>query len=227
MKKLMNSKLIPAIAQDRRSGEVLMLAYMNKESLRKTLQTGYAHYYSRSRRKLWKKGETSGHVQKVREIRLDCDQDTILLTVDQTGPACHTGRKNCFFRVLGKNGKAKIRTSHPPSQPSPSRGEGGSSLGNTIQKLYEIIGERIRLRPRGSYTVKLTTPNPKKRKSGLDKVLEKIGEESTEVVLAAKGLPKKYVVSEVSDLIYHVMVMLRLRGLKPEDIAEELERRGA
>lgn len=220
MKKFMASALIPAIAQDRRSGEVLMLAYMNKESLRKTLQTGYAHYYSRSRRKLWKKGETSGHVQKVREIRMDCDRDTILLTVDQTGPACHTGRRNCFFRKAGKWPEKSGEGRRSPEKM-------GGNLGEALESLYGVIDSRIRLRPRGSYTVKLTTANPKKRKSGLDKVLEKIGEESTEVVLAAKGLPKKYVVSEVSDLMYHLMVMLRLRGLKPEDIAEELERRGA
>lgn len=215
--------LIPAIAQDRRSGEVLMLAYMNKGSLRRTLETGYAHYYSRSRQKLWKKGETSGHVQKVREIRLDCDQDTILLTVDQTGPACHTGRRNCFFRVV-KGGRLK-KAAYRETAEGLTGNDG--KLGKILDQLYRTIDERIRLRPRGSYTVKLTTANPKKRKSGLDKVLEKIGEEATEVVLAAKALPKKYVVSEVSDLVYHLMVMLRLRGVKPDDIAGELERRGA
>ena len=206
--------LVPAIAQNSRTGEVLMLAYMNKESLQRTLSTGYAHYYSRSRRQLWKKGETSGHVQKVLEVRFDCYRDTILLKVDQTGPACHTGRPNCFFRVMGKNGA--IRTSRAAAI--------GSSrpLGRTLESLYDVIGERLRLRPPGSYTVKLTTANRKKRKTGLDKVLEKIGEEATEVILAAKGLPKKYVVSEVSDLLYHLMVMLRLRGLTPDEVSREL-----
>lgn len=211
--------LIPAVAQDARTGEVLMLAYMNKESLRRTLRTGYAHYWSRSRRKLWKKGETSGHVQRVKEVRLDCDRDTILLKVEQTGPACHTGRANCFFRVVGRNGAVS----------SVKRAARGSSrnLGSVLDGLFVTIDQRIRQKPAGSYTVALTTPDRRKGKSGLDKVLEKIGEEATEVVLAAKGKKRAYVVSEVSDLLYHLMVLLRVRGLRPEDIAVELERRGA
>ncbi len=211
-----SGQLIPAIAQDARTGEVLMLAYMNCESLKKTLSTGYAHYYSRSRQKLWKKGETSGHVQKVRAVRLDCDKDAILLRVEQTGPACHTGRANCFFRKIGERGRSRKK-------------DGGSAsegrLGRVLDRLFDTITDRLRTRPAGSYTVKLTTPDRAKRKSGLDKVLEKIGEESTEIVLASKGLPKKFVAAEVSDLLYHLMVLLRLRGLKPEDIAKELERR--
>lgn len=209
--------LIPAIAQDARTGDVLMLAYMNKESLRKTLATGYAHYYSRSRQKLWKKGATSGHVQRVREIRLDCDRDAILLKVEQTGPACHTGKANCFFRPLGKN----INSLGCGQTPN------GGMIGGALQRLYETIDSRLRLKPRGSYTVKLTTPNRKKGKSGLHKVLEKIGEEATEVILAARGQSKKCVTEEVSDLLYHLMVMLRLRGLKPDDIGMELDRRGS
>lgn len=213
----MNMNLIPAIAQDAQTGDVLMLAYMNSESLAKTLKTGYAHYYSRSRKKLWKKGETSGHVQRVKELRFDCDKDAILLKIDQTGPACHTGRPNCFFRLADRKGRLRIVRSKTPRAP----------LGSVLDRLYEVIDERLRLRPAGSYTVKLTTPNREKKKSGLDKVLEKIGEEATEVILAAKGQPDKFVVSEVSDLLYHLMVMLRLRGLTPAAVAAELERRGA
>lgn len=212
--------LIPAIAQDVCTGEILMLAYMNAASLKKTLKTGYAHYYSRSRKKLWKKGETSGHVQRVREIQLDCDGDTILMKVDQTGPACHTGRPTCFFRAVGKSGKAKTVSSRAVARK-------GGDLGGILDRLFRTIDDRLRTRPPGSYTVKLTTPNRKKRKTGLDKVLEKIGEEATEVILAAKGSPKSFVVSEVSDLLYHLMVMLRLRVLTPDDVARELERRGA
>lgn len=212
--------LLPAVAQDARTGEVLMLAYMSRESFRQTLKTGYAHYYSRSRKKLWKKGETSGHVQRVREVLLDCDRDTILMKVDQTGPACHTGRPTCFFRVVGKIGKSAtgaIRAGY----------RRGADLGVVLERLCRTIDDRLRTRPPGSYTVKVTTPNRKKRKTGMDKVLEKIGEEATETILAAKGLPKSYVVSEVSDLLYHLMVMLRLRGSNPDDVARELERRGA
>ncbi|OGH59177.1 MAG: hypothetical protein A3G34_02520 [Candidatus Lindowbacteria bacterium RIFCSPLOWO2_12_FULL_62_27] len=204
--------LIPAIAQDARTGDVLMLAYMNRESLKRTLATGYAHYYSRSRQEQWKKGETSGHVQRVREIRVDCDRDTLLLKVDQTGPACHTGRANCFFRPVGKTRAGQDRG-------------GSNGLGVILNRLFLTIDDRLRRRPRGSYTVKLTRPNRKKNKTGLDKVLEKIGEEATEVILAAVRKPKSYVVSEVSDLMFHLMVMLRLRGLTPDEIARELERR--
>ncbi len=211
------SDLTPAIAQDARSGEVLMLAYMNRESLEKTLDTGYAHYFSRSRNKLWKKGETSSHLQRVREVWLDCDGDTILLKVDQRGPACHTGRPTCFFRSISGRGRsaASRRVARSPD------------LGGVLDRLYETISDRLMRRPRGSYTVELTRPNPKKGKSGLDKVLEKIGEESTEVILAAKASPRSFVVSEVSDLLYHLMVALRLRGIAPEEIAIELARRGA
>ena len=153
--------LIPCIAQDARTRKVLMLAYMNKESLALTEETGYMHYYSRSREQLWKKGETSGHVQQVVSLAYDCDGDTILAQVIQTGAACHTGEYSCFFNeLLGEQ---------PESE--------GAEI---IDELYDVVDDRKRNPKEGSYTNYLYD-------KGLDKILKKVGEEATEVVIAAKN----------------------------------------
>ncbi|MDR1623060.1 MAG: bifunctional phosphoribosyl-AMP cyclohydrolase/phosphoribosyl-ATP diphosphatase HisIE [Synergistaceae bacterium] len=190
--------LIPAVAQDAASREVLMLAYMNRESLRKTIETGKAHYYSRSRRCLWLKGETSGHFQYVREIARDCDDDALLLLVDQTGAACHTGNRTCFHR--GLDGAAVDMTSE----------------GERIFQLLQRVIEDRRAHPKeGSYTNYLF-------EKGLDKMLKKVGEESAEVIIAAKNPDPKELVYEAADLIFHLSVVLAERGLIWNQVFDEL-----
>lgn len=191
--------LIPAIVQDYLSGKVLMMAYMNKESLELTLCTGYACYYSRSRQSLWKKGETSGNIQLVKEISTDCDGDCLLLKVDQTGNACHTGEESCFFD--------NIKTF-----------EENGIIGETFDSLYKVIEGRKTNKVDGSYTNYLFD-------EGLDKILKKVGEEATEVIIGAKNNSKEELVYEMSDLIYHLTVLMVNQGINYEDIVKELGKR--
>ena len=197
--------LIPAIAYEANSGQVLMLAYMNAESLALTLKTGYAHYFSRSRQSLWKKGETSGNVQKIKEIRVDCDGDALLLIIDQTGPACHTGAKSCFFRRMDDQGAL-----HPVGD--------SSTIAQGMNLEYSIVKERAENPVEGSYTNYLLD-------KGLDKILKKVGEESTEVVIAAKNRSKEEVTYETADLIYHLSVLLYEQGLTWDEIGAEIVKR--
>lgn len=192
--------LIPAIIQDLQSGTVLMLAYMNQESLRKTLEEGRTCFYSRSRQQLWAKGETSGHIQKVAGIYYDCDSDTLLVQVQQTGVACHEGTFSCFSRVLQENQKTL------------------SPEWAILFRLEELIKERHSTLPKDSYTTYLF-------EKGLDKILKKVGEEATEVVIAAKGGKKGEVIYETADLFYHLLVMLRNEGIELDEILRELETR--
>ncbi len=187
--------LVPAIAQDVGTGEVLMLAYMNEESLKLTIETGIAHYYSRSRKELWKKGETSGNIQEVKGIYYDCDGDSILLKVNQKGVACHTGNYSCFFNeIVGYN-----------------------DIGSTLKELYKTILDR-KLNPKeGSYTQYLF-------EKGIDKILKKVGEETSEVIIGAKN-SKEELIYETSDLIYHMMVLLVNQEVSPIEILEELKSR--
>lgn len=187
--------LVPAIAQDVGTGEVLMLAYMNEEALRLTKETGIAHYYSRSRQALWKKGETSGHIQEVKGIYYDCDGDAVLLKVNQIGAACHTGNYSCFF----------------------NEEKGYKDLSNTIKDLYKVIIDRKKNPQEGSYTQYLFD-------KGIDKILKKIGEEAAEVIIGAKN-DKQELIYEASDLIYHLMVLLVNEGVTPAEIMEELRGR--
>ena len=191
--------LVPAVVQDYLSGKVLMMAYMNKESLELTLNTGYAWYYSRSRQSLWKKGETSGNLQLIKVISTDCDGDCLLLKVDQTGPACHTEAESCFFN--------NIKTF-----------EESGSIGETIDSLYKVIEGRKRNRVEGSYTNYLFD-------KGIDKILKKVGEEATEVIIGAKNNSKEEVVYEVCDLIYHLNVLLVNQDINYKDIVKELGKR--
>lgn len=192
--------LIPAVVQDEETGTVLMLAYMNRESIRLTMETGETHFWSRRRRALWHKGETSGNIQKVRGIRLDCDSDALLLTVQQTGNACHTGEYSCFFTPLG-NDKAS-----------------GARIGEALGKLARVIRQRSQEKPEGSYTARLL-------EAGTDKILKKIGEEAGEVLIAAKNHRKEEIVWEVADLLYHTLVLLQAEGVRLSDVAVELEGR--
>ena len=198
--------LIPVVTQDYKTKEVLMVAYMNEEAFDKTIETGKVHYFSRSRNKLWLKGETSGHLQFVRAIKLDCDGDTILIEAEQIDAACHTGNKTCFYRTMNE-GKWEETI---------SRNEILSS--GILQEVYDVISDR-KINPKeGSYTNYLFT-------KGLDKILKKVGEEAAEVIIAAKNKSTEEIRYEVSDLMYHLMVLLVERGLTLEDIYGELKGR--
>ncbi len=189
--------LICAIAQDYETGEVLMQAYMNAEALDKTLKTGYAHYYSRSREKLWKKGEESGHLQKVVSATFDCDRDCILLEVEQTGAACHTGERSCF---------------HDPVLVSERAGV------TFLGELMRVVQDRKRNPVEGSYTAYLFG-------RGVDKIAKKMGEEAVEVVIASKNDNKAELTHEISDLIYHLLVLMEQKGVTLADLCTELQKR--
>lgn len=191
-------ELIPAIVQDYKTKEVLMLAYMNEESLSKTLETGYTWFYSRSRNELWNKGATSGHTQRVVKLDYDCDEDTLLVYVEQNGAACHTGNRSCFYRTLVENEEV------PEANP--------------LVSLEEVIADRKANPEEGSYTCYLF-------EKGLDKVLKKVGEECAETIIAAKNGDKTELNGEVNDLIYHLMVMMNICELPLDDVLAELEKR--
>lgn len=208
--------LLPAVIQDARTKEVLTLAYMNRESLARTLEEGETWFWSRSRGSLWHKGETSGHTQRVVRIALDCDGDALLVEVEPAGPACHTGERTCFYRTLAGPPEGEA-----PSGGPPSRARGGSGEG-VLRDLWETIDERYRTRPEGSYTSYLFD-------QGLDKILKKIGEETAETIIAAKGTSGRPDLAEVryesADLLYHLLVMWRQVGLEPDEVWMELKNR--
>ena len=195
-KYFVKSELIPAIIQEESTGEILMLAYMNKESMAKTLETGYTWFWSRSRQELWNKGATSGHLQKVVSIHGDCDDDTLLIKVIQTGPACHTGSKSCFFNKI----KQVIE------------------MNDTLVNLYETILERKANKQEGSYTCYLF-------EKGLDKILKKVGEEAAEIVIAAKNAVSDVLKYEIRDILYHMMVLMAERNVTWKEITKELASR--
>ena len=186
--------LIPAIVQDATTREVLTLAYMNRESLERTIVTGETWFWSRSRNELWHKGETSGNTQQVVDLVFDCDGDAIVVLVKPAGPACHTGARSCF--------DLKQR----------------EDLGDLLARLFMLIESRERDRPEGSYTTYLFD-------KGIDKILKKVGEESAETIIAAKNEDADQFVSEVSDLIYHLLVLLVARGVNLEAVRDELAQR--
>lgn len=197
--------LIPAVLQDVDTNEVLMVAYMNEESLNRTLEEGKACFWSRSRQELWLKGETSGNYQRVKEIRIDCDNDTLLIKVKPAGPACHTGNKSCFYRdIKGEEVKR----------------EKEDFLGKIffLKVLSNIIKSRKENSPSESYTGYLF-------REGIDKIGKKVGEEATEVVIAGKNEDKEEIIYESADLIYHLLVLLVLNNVSFGDIMEELEER--
>jgi len=195
--------LIPAVVQETETGEVLMVAWMDREALAATLESGLAHYWSRSRRVLWRKGETSGHTQHVDGVYADCDRDTLLVQAHQDGVACHTGARSCFFTRLG--GAA-----------APGLSGAGPAI---LEVLERVLQSRKVERPSGSYVAGLLD-------RGEAQICRKIGEEATEVVTAALGGEgDERLVSEVADLWFHTMVLLASRGLPLRRIFEELARR--
>lgn len=198
--KLDANGLIPCIVQDYKTQEVLMMAYMNKESYNKTLETGRMTYYSRSRKKLWMKGEESGHFQFVKELIIDCDKDTILAKVSQIGAACHTGNPTCFFTPLAKK---EYDDTNPLT---------------VFNQVYDVIVDRKKHPKEGSYTNYLF-------EKGIDKILKKVGEECTEIVIAAKNPDPEEIKYEISDFLYHCMVLMVERGVTWEDITKELDNR--
>jgi phosphoribosyl-ATP pyrophosphohydrolase/phosphoribosyl-AMP cyclohydrolase len=197
--------LIPAIVQDASTNEVLMMAYMNEESFSKTIESGQTYFYSRSRSEIWHKGETSGHFQNVKSIDADCDSDTLLIKVEQIGVACHTGEMSCFFNNISGTSTDKV---------DPEMLDGGEIL----KELYAVIQDRKANPREGSYTNYLFD-------KGIDKILKKVGEESAEVIIAAKNNNKEEIRNEMSDLFYHLFVLLVETGVSPEDIFSVLRSR--
>lgn len=189
--------LIPTIVQDVSTKQVLMLAYMNEESLQRTIERGETWFWSRSRDCLWHKGETSGNIQRVIDVSVDCDGDALIVLVEPHGPACHTGAVSCFSVTQSEEG-----------------------LNNVLDQLYTLIASRKLDRPEGSYTAYLFH-------EGLDKILKKVGEESAETIIAAKNSDSKALISESADLLYHLLVLFVERGVTLAEIRNELrDRRG-
>jgi phosphoribosyl-ATP pyrophosphohydrolase/phosphoribosyl-AMP cyclohydrolase len=199
--------LVPVVTQESRSGDILMVAYANRDALDRTLSTGLAHYFSRSRGALWQKGETSGHVQRVTEVRLDCDGDTVLYRVEQTGPACHTGARTCFSTVISGAGGPR-GSGRPEEDPG----------GHVLSRLARTIASRAQQRPPGSYTAELLA-------GGVGKASQKVGEEAVEVVVAANSEDDERLASEAADLLYHLLVLLQARGVPLDVVLQELEKR--
>lgn len=200
--------LIPAIVQDAQTHEVLTLAYMNLESVSRTLETNQTWFWSRSRNELWHKGETSGNTQSVLELIADCDYDAILVRVNPAGPACHTGQKSCFHN------------SRDEQATSADANIAADRLSDTLEALYRVIESRRLERPEGSYTSYLFD-------KGIDKILKKVGEEASETIIAAKNDDDRLFVGEVSDLIYHLLVLMVARGIDLNQITSELQRRAS
>lgn len=207
--------LIPAIIQDFKTNEVLMLAYMSRESLEKSIQTQTTWFWSRSRNSLWNKGETSGNSQLIKEIRYDCDGDTLLIKVKQTGNACHTGSRSCFFNKIEAAlsnketafGSENLKFSKP-----------GSGDFEILSELYDTVKSRIETQAKNSYTYSL-------HRKGLDEILKKLGEETIEIILSSKHQEVERTISEVADLIYHLIVLLVEKKISFTDISHELSSR--
>lgn len=192
--------LLPTIVQEVDTGEVLMLAYVNKESLNKTLESGVTWFYSRSRKELWNKGQTSGNIQELISLKYDCDMDSLLMIVKQKGVACHTGEKSCFYRSIYDKKSEEIK------------------LADVLPSIYERVEDRKKNPKAESYTNYLFD-------KGLDKILKKVGEEAAETIIAAKNQNTNELISEVSDLLYHLTVLLVEKDVTYEDIALELFKR--
>lgn len=203
--------LIPVIVQDMHAKKVRMLAYMNQEALEKTLATGKVHYYSRSRQKLWLKGESSGHFQYLKGMSIDCDGDTLLIQIEQEGGiSCHTGHATCFFTMLDEENMKEDQVSRLETSTNKDP--------NSLTHLYQTILQRKTQPIVGSYTNYLLD-------SGINKILKKVGEEATEVIVAAKDKNPQSLVLEVADLIYHLTVLMVEEGISWEDIESELDKR--
>jgi phosphoribosyl-AMP cyclohydrolase / phosphoribosyl-ATP pyrophosphohydrolase len=193
--------LVPVVTQESRSGDILMLAYANRDALDRTLSTGLAHYFSRSRGTLWQKGETSGHIQRVVEVRVDCDGDAVLYRAQQEGPACHRGTRTCFETVISAADEPMM-----------------DARGHVLDLLASRIAERAATKPKSSYTAQLLA-------AGLGKISRKVGEEAVEVVVAAHTEDDGRLASEAADLLYHLLVLLQARGVPLDAVWQELEGR--
>lgn len=194
--------LVAAIVQDRIDGTVLMQAWMNAQALEQTLDTGVATFWSRSRGQLWVKGETSGNTQRVHDIRLDCDGDTLLLLVEPAGPACHTGATSCFYRRAAESAWE----------------EAGPPAGGTLPALAQLLEQRKSAAADSSYAASLYA-------KGREKILQKLGEEAVETILAGHGQTQDKLIYEMADLWFHALVLLADAGLSPRDVQAELARR--
>ncbi|MBI0446408.1 MULTISPECIES: bifunctional phosphoribosyl-AMP cyclohydrolase/phosphoribosyl-ATP diphosphatase HisIE [Deinococcus] len=192
--------LIPVVTQDARTGAVLMQAYANRAAVERTLATREATYYSRSRGEQWVKGQTSGHTQRVVSVHADCDGDSLLYRVEQTGPACHTGAYSCFHAPLLEEGAS------------------ASGLDGTLERVYRTITERLATLPENSYVARLHA-------GGLDRVLKKVSEEAGEVLLAAKNRDRAELATEVADLLFHTLFAMAEVGVSPADVAAVLRER--
>ncbi|MDO4615042.1 MAG: bifunctional phosphoribosyl-AMP cyclohydrolase/phosphoribosyl-ATP diphosphatase HisIE [Lachnospiraceae bacterium] len=199
--KLNSDGLLPVVVQEHSTGEVLMVAYMNEEAFLRTIRTGKMHYFSRSRQSLWLKGETSGHYQQMISLHIDCDNDTLLAKIVQTGAACHTGNHSCFYRSILNSGS----------------GDRKNPL-TVFDDVYGVIMDRKEHPKEGSYTNYLFD-------KGIDKILKKLGEEATEIVIAAKNPNPEEIKYEAADFLYHLMVLMAERGVTWDDITEELSKR--
>lgn len=193
--------LVPAIVQHARSGEVLMLGYMNEEALRLTHETGFVTFYSRSRQTIWRKGESSGNTLRLVAVRQDCDGDALLVLAEPAGPTCHTGERSCFFTT-----------------PAGERAAASAPASAIVARLSDLIRARRGAAPESSYTAKLLH-------GGVDRIGKKIGEEAAEVIIAAKNASHAEMTYELADLLYHSLVLMESQGLDPEAVWQELERR--
>jgi phosphoribosyl-AMP cyclohydrolase / phosphoribosyl-ATP pyrophosphohydrolase len=202
--------LVPCVAQDFASGEVLTLAYANEESLRLTVETGELHFYSRSREEIWRKGETSGNVLKLRQLRYDCDCDALVALVEPSGPACHTGERSCFYREIDGSASTEKDAPAAPGEPSPVAHEALATLERTLRS-------RAEERPEGSYTVQLLD-DPKL-------IAEKVEEEAEEIGRAAREESDERVAEEAADLLYHLSVLMTTRGVPLSAAMEVLNAR--
>ena len=202
--------LVPCVVQDWATGEVLTLAYMNDEAVRRTRETGEAHFFSRSRGELWHKGETSGNTQRVRQLRFDCDADAIVALVEPAGPACHTGNRSCFYRDLDGASDGAVDGPAVPGEPRSAAHEALTTLARTLDA-------RARERPEGSYTVELLADPPR--------IGEKVREEADEVARAAASESGERVAAEAADVLYHLQVLLRSREVPLDAVLEELNGR--
>jgi phosphoribosyl-ATP pyrophosphohydrolase/phosphoribosyl-AMP cyclohydrolase len=206
--------LVPAIVQDVTNGQVLTLAYMNRESLRLTIETGLTHFYSRSRQRIWQKGEESGNVQRVREIYFDCDEDALLIRAEQEVAACHTGRRSCFFRRLHPSPEVAEEVGRQRFDPEAVYGESLAIL----QQIFEVVADR-KVNPKAdSYVSRLFA-------KGQDQILKKIGEEAAELVVASKNGKPEEIIYELADLWFHTLVLLGYHGVAPREVARELRKR--
>ncbi len=200
--------LIPAVVQDAATGRVLTLAYMNRESVQLSLRERQTYFWSRSRQRIWHKGETSGNTQRICRVQVDCDGDALLISVEPQGPACHTGQESCFFNELFPGG----------ASPETSATAVPRDFLTTVDRLVHVIKSRKAEMPEGSYTTYLFS-------KGLDKILKKIGEESAETIIAAKNQSKAELTLESADLLYHLLVLFVHEGLEVEAVLSELQKR--